>query len=250
MIKVFINLLSALGGQFKKSDTEVIANVRQSVEEGARRCSLFYGVEITELPDISICTRDQYDKLYGRKTEEWGVGASTLNGLLFIDPRRYKNTAPNYGLIAETDHVYSVEQFTALVGHEVGHICFSYLLGMSGHDADKMFSWLNEGCQQIASGQVSPESRSTKSFSADILDGRSVNYFYYNSATAVAKMVRVFGQGEFSEKLRALLKRIGQAFKDRDSGKESDLVSLYRNSFKELFGFELTKGSLENFVKG
>ncbi|PIS22084.1 hypothetical protein COT50_03825 [candidate division WWE3 bacterium CG08_land_8_20_14_0_20_41_10] len=248
-LEVSVTTMSPLGGEHADSDAEIVAKTERCVVEAIVSGSAFYGITLTELPKVQIGNRAEFNRVYEHETKEWVVGAHTHNGFIFLDPRLYRNTAMDFGMIAQTDHEFSEGQYLRLVAHEVGHLYFSALMGTNEHGSEMFMRWLNEGCQQVASGQVSDGRVSYEKFNADILDGSSANYFYHKSATVVMRMVEVYGQKDFVEKLRVLLSRTGEAFIKQDNDQIADPHKVFYDSFRELFGFELNKENLENFVK-
>lgn len=246
-ITVSVTMLSTESGVHRNEDSEILEKTEKYLHEAVTHDSDFYKITLTVLPPAFICGRDDFNRVYERETEGWLVGANTNIGLLFLDPRLYKNMAEKYGYTPETNKVFSEEYFLRLIKHEVGHVYFQALL--SGHTGPFM-RWLNEGCQYAAAGQMMPDNALYEQFDPGVFSPpKGTTISYQSSATAVMRLIEVFGQDGFIDRLHILLGRTGQGFSKEKAEDSASPEKVFKESFQELFGFELNKERMEKFVR-
>jgi hypothetical protein len=172
----------------------------------------FFEIKLDKFPEIIfVKTREEINKLKGRKTESWVVGWADSGKIYILDKDNFES---------ESDHKYSDESYSALIKHELIHLFFSNL-----SKRRKKPYWLNEGVSIYVSGQLKFKKKPEKF--GEFLDfgentGKGV---YRESGFFVELLVNKFGK----EKLLELIRRLPE-IKSEDG---------FKNLFKEIYGFDL-----------
>lgn len=173
----------------------------------------FFEIQLDKTPEIIfVKTREEINKLIGRKTESWVVGWIDSGNVYILDKDNFEE---------ESNHEYNDESYTALIKHELVHLFFSKL-----SKGRKKPYWLNEGVSIYVSGQLKFKKKIEKF--EEFLDfgekaGKGV---YKESGFFIELLVEKFGK----EKLLELIKRLPEI-----NSEES-----FKNLFKEIYGFELS----------
>lgn len=156
-----------------------------------------------------ISSREEFDKLYGKKTEEWVVGTTlgSSHNIYLLSPDVYES---------ESNHKYSDEEYEALLKHEISHLytrtfCKQY-----------QPLWLIEGIAILSSGQLErkPAIKQFENFLKYFNEGGPG--LYGESGYAVELLDKEFGR----EKLLKFLKLINGVTD------EDDFKKLFKKTFK------------------
>lgn len=175
----------------------------------------FFKIKMEQPFIFFIDSRQEIDKIWGKKTEGWLTGWVKQNNIFILNPNIYT---------CESDHK-NIKHFWQTLKHEHCHLYYKQLTGINYP------KWLNEGLACYLSGQIkSPPDKS-----------EALTIFQYHQKTDW----RVFKIGYFWVNL--LLKRFG--------GKKMLMLlkSLNFNttqqqfcmSFYKIYGFHFTKKDFE-----
>lgn len=169
---------------------------------------------------ILINTRKQYDKVNGKKTENWMVGWAEGRSIFILDRENYEK---------ESCHKYSKEAYYSLIKHE---LCHQFIKAVT---KTSIPTWLNEGICIYLSGQ-------NKSKKVPEKFEKFLNFFteggkfvYRESGFVVETLVKKFGK----QKLMRLIKSENCA----KSKKEFNLL------FKKIYGFDLNYKEINRLWK-
>lgn len=175
----------------------------------------FYQIKWNEnMPRVFLIkSREEFDILYGYKTEPWVVGTTmgTQNKVYLLHPDVYEK---------ESNHKYSDKEYETLLRHEISHLYTRIYFG------DFKPRWLLEGIAIYSSGQLELK-RKIKEFKyfLDFFDKRGTGV-YDESGWAVLILDKEFGR----EKLITLLKSLN-GFKDKKE---------FNKIFKKVYGIDLS----------
>jgi hypothetical protein len=237
-----------------EQDRGVIEVTSSNAEKASGELANFYKITLTRLPEISIGTREEIDEKTERQTEAWVVGVRSRNGLCLLDPRLYANTAPQFGLIAQTKHTFSEEDYFKLIKHELGHEYFHTLLDLPYEISAKVNGLLslNEGLQFYLAGQLSNDESIFEKFNPNNLSAPDKKGYYQSSAMVVRRLVEMYDSDAFVEKLTILLNNL-RNFYDTEINKDmpisTQLNSAYYQYYNEAFGLVPTSENLDYLVR-
>lgn len=166
--------------------------------------------------------RATIDALRKKKTESWVVGWADHNKVYLLAREK---------MGTESDREYSVEEYNALLGHELCHLFFRVSTGGS------IPVWLTEGLSEYTSGNMRFKKKPVE-FSSflDFFDtgGSGV---YKESSFAIEALIMAYGK----EKMLALLGKIKETGQDMTREQFAEL-------FKDVYGFELAYDAINKLV--
>lgn len=160
-----------------------------------------------------ISSREEFDNIYGKKTEEWVVGTTmgSSHNIYLLAPESYEK---------HSNHTYSEEEYEALLKHEMSHLYTRIFY------QDYIPRWLIEGVAIYSSGQLELK-RKPKKFNTFLeFFGQGGKGLYGESGWAVMILDKEFGR----EKLLKLLKSLNGIEKVEDFNRKVD----------EVYGIKLT----------
>jgi len=171
---------------------------------------------------IMVPDRRTIDAFFGRSTESWIVGWADGVNVYVLCPENYEK---------ESSQKYSIEDYRALIKHELCHL---FVLKTCEASRNTAPLWIWEGTAIYVSGQNKLKKPlhefhkflKLKDYSTD------PKGLYYESGFAVGLLIEKYGK----EKFLTMLKHL----KNIESEEE------FNRYFKKLYGFEL---SIENFNK-
>ncbi|PIN92709.1 hypothetical protein COU61_01290 [Candidatus Pacearchaeota archaeon CG10_big_fil_rev_8_21_14_0_10_35_13] len=156
--------------------------------------------------------RKTIDSLESKKTEDWVVGWGYQTDVYVLDYKNYEK---------ESSHKYSIEEYAALIMHELAHSFIHVITGFSSN----VPTWLNEGLAIYLSGQnkFKKKPENLKNFLEYYNQGGM--HVYGGSGFAVEFLVKTYGK----EKILKVLKSL----------KGVDTKEKFSELFKKTYGFEL-----------
>ena len=160
--------------------------IERFYKEAMESLGEFYGINWkVGMPVILLLeSREDIDKIKGRKTEDWVVGFTdgSKKCLFLLSPETYEK---------ESSHKYSEEEYSALIKHELSHL-YSRIL-YEGY----IPVWLVEGIAIYSSGQLSLKRRpkELKNFLEFFDKGGSG--LYEEAGFAVEVLIKQFGKEKF-----------------------------------------------------
>lgn len=183
-----------------------------------KKLNKFFGIRL-ELPSvIFVRSRQEIDKLWGKKTENW-LCAWTKDGIIYIiDPKVFTK---------ESNH--TADQFGQVLIHEYVHL---YFHAITNNNKPR---WLNEGLACYLAGQI-------KKIPAEA-DLIVLNSFFNEGEK------KVYGVGYYWVKYlikRYAHKRLLQLIKTIHRG---TTMRTFADNFQSIYGFLLTKSSLKDLIK-
>lgn len=187
-----------------------------SYEVAMKRLNDFFEIDwVRNVPSVFIVEdRATIDCLKTKETEPWVVGWADHRKVFLLAREKM-------GIESATK--YSVDEYNALLAHELCHLFFS------ASTCGNTPTWLNEGLCGYVSGQIHFKKK-PEAFSSflDFFDtgGSGV---YNESAFAVEALVGAFGKEKMLELLRNMKKSGGNITKDK-----------FNALFKSVYGFEPT----------
>lgn len=199
--------------------------LEESYEAAMNRLNGFFDIGWTQhLPPVFIVEdRSAIDWLRREKSEPWVVGWSEF-GKVFLLSREKMGT--------ESDRMYSVAEYDALLAHELCHLFFRASTGGQGTP-----TWLNEGLSSYISGDIQFKKK-PKTFSSFLeffdVGGAGV---YEESGFAVAALIDAFGK----DKIIGLLRKINETGGNMTKDTFDDL-------FKAGYGFEPVYEAFNNLA--
>ncbi len=188
--------------------------IQSAYEEGMKVFGDFWGINwVINKPNILMFgSRKEIDDYKGTKTEPWVVGWAN-NGIIHL------LGFDKLGI--ESAKKYTVEKYSSLVKHELGHLFYKSKSG--GKDTPR---WLNEGLSIYLSGQIKTQGKPEKL--VNFLDFYSEGgaRVYDESGFVIELLINMYGK----EKIIELVKLLG-TIKNEDDLKEK---------FMDVYGFELS----------
>jgi hypothetical protein len=114
---------------------------RKKLQEISKECADFYEIDAIPLPKITfLYSREEVDKAFGRKTEDWVMAAKLRDGLYFVHPSKIERV---------TSH--REEEFWPAVKHELSHAYYDKITGVCTP------RWFNEGIANVVAGVKVPK---------------------------------------------------------------------------------------------
>ncbi|MFA5942101.1 MAG: hypothetical protein WC798_00295 [Candidatus Paceibacterota bacterium] len=200
--------------------------LEESYVAAMKRLNDFFDIGWTQhLPPVFIVEdRATIDCLRTKNTESWVVGWSE-HRKVFLLAREKMGT--------ESDRAHSVEEYNALLTHELCHLFFSASTN-GGHTP----IWLTEGLSGYVSGDIQFKKKPA-SFSSflEFFDTGGAGV-YKESGFAVEALVKAFGKEKILDLLRNIKKSGGNPTKDK-----------FNALFKAVYGFEPTYDAFNNLIK-
>lgn len=199
------------------------SELEASYEASMKKLNDFFDIGWTHhLPPVFIVEdRATIDRLRNEKSESWVVGWSEF-GKVFLLAREKMGT--------ESDRAYSVEEYDALLAHELGHLFFK-----ASTSGKHMPIWLNEGLCGYISGQIKFKKRpSTFSSFLEFFDKGGAGV-YDESAFVVEALINTFCKDKILKLLR-----------DMKEGNGNMTKEVFDALFKAVYGFEPTYDAFNN----
>jgi hypothetical protein len=142
------------------------------------------------LPKININihiikSRQEFDKLYGKKTENWLVGFADKDKINILDKNKF-----------ETDSIHSKSHFASTLKHEISHIYFKKL-NPSGHP-----NWLDEGTAYVVAGQKEKEPKEVTVEKLKTYSRGSDRKIYSVGYFMVKKIIKEYGKDTLFELIK------------------------------------------------
>lgn len=147
-------------------------NIVNELDNSIKIISKFFSQKHLNGTNINInfvYSRDEYDKLVGRKTEPWEVGNSFKNCFWIFHPNSF---------LKETSH--SAESFRKILLHEITHVVTNKI------NTD-FLNWISEGVACLVSSQVAKR-LATKS---------EIDYFINNEFICNTDYFKFFQNGGY-----------------------------------------------------
>lgn len=202
---------------FNLTVTPAHGEIESVYNSAMERLNAFFGIDWTEhVPSVFFVEdRATIDFLRKEKTEPWVVGWADHNKVFLLSIEKMKS---------EADREYSVDEYNALLAHELCHLFFRVSTG-----GNRMPVWLNEGLSDYISGNIRFKKRPDR-FSSFLEFFNSGGAGVYEEASfAVETLVDAYGK----EKLLALLRKIKEA--GQNMTREQ-----FEEMFKTVYGLELS----------
>jgi len=181
--------------------------------------NIFFNFKIKEPLLFLVDYRKDLDLIWGKKTENWFVGAFKQGNIYVLNPK-----------VFEKESSHQKEEFEQILKHEYCHVYFTQIT--KGHSP----SWLNEGLACFLSGK--------KLVLKNDYENKLLNIFsYYNEVDSDVYMV-----GQYW--VEFLLKKFGKK-KFLKLISSLDLISNERQfsiKFYEIYGFKFSKTSFLKLV--
>lgn len=174
----------------------------------------FFEVDDVPEPRVGfVYSREDFDKLLGRKTERWERAVSRQNGLFFIHSSKIEELTP-----------HTNADFWPVVKHEMSHWFYRHVTGVENGNP----RWFNEGL----AGVVAEQRRTQKPAALDepVVD----KYYSYSDASNYAWgywMVKYLLDEFGKEKLVALIKSL--------AGEEMT-KNFFAAQFEKAYHFDVT----------
>lgn len=190
-----------------------MSNLEQSLTDKiSQECADFFEVEKTSLPKITfLYSRDEVDKAFGRKTEDWIMAGKLKDGLYFIHP-------------SKIDEISSHKQveFWSAVKHEFSHVYYDKITGVCTP------RWFNEGIANIVAGvdvpKPAPIDKQVTDFYFSYSDLETLRWGY----AMVNYVYLKYGHDKLIELIKSL-------------SKEPMTKKFFADRFLDVYGFELSE---------
>jgi len=226
------------------SINDVVEITSSLAEKALQETEMFYGISFNKKVPIVITDREGIDKTGGPKTEPWVAGQRTSKALYLLDTRLYANTADQFGYVPETEHKYSEESYLMLIKHELGHEIFGSICNIPSNKI-KFLSWLNEGTQFYVAGQLKKE---VENLDLTFIKKPYSKNFYRNSATLVKRIADYYGQETFTDGLKFILNRLGNAYSNAQEN-DVNLEQVFVDCFTKVFGITPDETGLNTILE-
>ena len=199
--------------------------LEESYEMAMNHLNDFFEIDwIRNQPTVFIVEdRATIDCLRNEKSEPWVVGWSDRRKVFLLSREK---------MGIESDRTHSVEEYDALLAHELCHLFFGVSTG--GQNTP---TWLNEGLCGYISGQIHFKKKPEVFSSFLEFFDKSGAGVYNESAFAVKALIDASGKEKILELLRKIKEIGGNLTKDK-----FDLL------FKEIYGFEPAYEVFNNFI--
>lgn len=107
------------------------------IDEYNQKVADFFGLPLANLNIQIVDSREVFNKLLKRKTEDWLVGLTLKGKIYILDKEKF-----------ESESIHPKTHFEKVLKHEIAHIYYRNLRG-NGHPY-----WLNEGTAFLVAGQI------------------------------------------------------------------------------------------------
>jgi len=215
MVHVFNLAIKPIEGELEVSYEAVMKRLNDFFEIGWVR----------NQPTVFIVEdRVTIDCLRNEKTESWVVGWSERRKVFLLAREK---------MGVESDTAYSVEEYDALLAHELCHLFFGVTTG-----GQSTPTWLNEGLCSYVSGQIQfKKAPDVLSSFLEFFDKGGAG-IYNESTFAVKALIDAFGKGKILELLRKIKETGGSMTKDT-----------FDDLFKAVYGFTPAYEEFNNRLK-
>jgi len=193
--------------------------ITEFLKSTQKELSDFFGINI-ELPTVSfINSREEIDKIWNRKTEEWFVGWTKDNSIFILNPEVYTK---------ESSHK-DIGHFWKVLKHEYSHLYYRKIIS-SGYP-----KWLNEGLACYLANQV--KEKPTRKEALKVFEYyRKGDWLVYKVGYFWIKLlIEKFGK----EKLLNLLKKIDSQTTEKEFSK----------NFRRIYGFHYSNKDFSMLLK-